>query len=499
MMSVGFLEGVHPMFSAHRTILGLAIAGFVGVSGISPAHAADGSELTLYRSDDASLYASSGDGNIDGGYAVVREQRALMLTAGTHDVVIGDLPTSLDAEALALGFPGGDAKVLSQRLLLAQGQSAALTGLTGHTVEVLGSSGQPLASGTLLRAGDGLLIRDSAGNTTLVTSYAGVRTTGTDFPSGSSLSLRIDASRSGSANAVLSYPTSGLGWRAAYVATLQPGNTCRMQFESHASIANRSGRDWKDSKLTLIAGEPNFAKASAPRPMMMKAARVMASAEAMPEQSTLADYRSYTLPGAIDLPDGSVSQVPLYATRTMDCERTALFESGNSYQPPQPVLNEDLNQDSGNAIISTLKLRAFDSLPAGYLRVLTADKNGTPQFIGEGRINDTPKGSDASITLGTAFDLRAERTRTHFSVDKAGRTLDEAFRIVVSNAGDSPRTVTVREHPNRWRQWTLASSSIKPSQQTTDTLEFKLEVPANGKATLDYAVHYSWTANDQPQ
>jgi len=225
----------------------------------------------------------------------------------------------------------------------------------------------------------------------------------------------------------------------------------------------------------------------------------MASAEAMPEQSTLADYRSYTLPGAIDLPDGSVSQVPLYATRTMDCERTALFESGNSYQPPQPVLNEDLNQDSGNAIISTLKLRAFDSLPAGYLRVLTADKNGTPQFIGEGRINDTPKGSDASITLGTAFDLRAERTRTHFSVDKAGRTLDEAFRIVVSNAGDSPRTVTVREHPNRWRQWTLASSSIKPSQQTTDTLEFKLEVPANGKATLDYAVHYSWTANDQPQ
>jgi hypothetical protein len=487
------------MVSPRRTILSLAMAGAIGIAGIGSAHAVDGTDITLYRSDSASLYASGGDGAVDGGYAVVRETRALTLDAGTHDVVIGDLPTALDAEALALGFPGGEARVLSQRLLLAQGQGAALTGLTGHTVDVLGSTGQTLASGTLLRAGDGLLIRDGNGSTTLITSYAGVRTTGTDFPTGSSLSLRIDAVRSGSSKAVLSYPTSGLGWRAAYVATLQPGNACRMQFESHASIANRSGRDWIDSQLTLIAGEPNFAKASAPRPMMMKAARVMGGAEAMPQQSTLADYRSYALPGAIDLPDGSVSQVPLYATRMMDCERTALFDNGNGYQPAQPMVDENFNQDSGGAIVSTLKLQAFDSLPAGYLRVLTADKNGTPQFIGEGRINDTAKGSDATITLGTAFDLHAERTRTHFSVDKAGHALDEAFRIVLSNASDSARVVTVREHPNRWRQWTLVSSSSKPSQQSTDTLEFKIDVPANGKATLDYAVHYAWTASDQPQ
>jgi hypothetical protein len=487
------------MVSPRRTILSLAMAGAIGIAGIGSAHAVDGTDITLYRSDSASLYASGGDGAVDGGYAVVRETRALTLDAGTHDVVIGDLPTALDAEALALGFPGGEARVLSQRLLLAQGQGAALTGLTGHTVDVLGSTGQTLASGTLLRAGDGLLIRDGNGSTTLITSYAGVRTTGTDFPTGSSLSLRIDAVRSGSSKAVLSYPTSGLGWRAAYVATLQPGNACRMQFESHASIANRSGRDWIDSQLTLIAGEPNFAKASAPRPMMMKAARVMGGAEAMPQQSTLADYRSYALPGAIDLPDGSISQVPLYATRTMGCERTALFDNGNSYQPGQPMVDENFNQDGGSAIVSTLKLQAFDSLPAGYLRVLTVDRNGTPQFIGEGRINDTAKGSDASITLGTAFDLHAERTRTHFSVDKAGHTLDEAFRIVLSNASDSARVVTVREHPNRWRQWTLVSSSSKPSQQSTDTLEFKIDVPANGKATLDYAVHYAWTASDQPQ
>jgi hypothetical protein len=326
-----------------------------------------------------------------------------------------------------------------------------------------------------------------------------VNTQGGSFPTGSSLRLRVDAARGGQADAVLSYPTSGIGWRASYVATLQPGNTCSMQFESRASIANRSGRDWQDIHLTLIAGEPNFAKAAAPRPMMMRAMAPPAGGEAMPEQSSVGDYRSYTLPAPVDLPDGSISQVPLYSPRTVSCERTALYENGGNWMPPQPMLNREFNTDNNTSIISRLRFEAFDSLPAGYLRVLTADRNGVPQFIGEGRINDTPKGSDATITLGTAFDLRGQRERSSFHVDKAGRTLDEAFHITLTNVGDSARTVTVREHPNRWRQWTVTSSSVKPSKQSTDTLEFKVDVPANGKAVLDYAVRYTWTADDQPQ
>lgn len=489
------------MTTSHRTALSLALACTTAWLGMSPAQAADTTALTVYRSDSTSLYASNGGGQVDDGYAVVREQRALTLAAGTHDVAIGDLPIFLDPEALALGFPDGGAKVISQRLLLAQGAGAALTGLTGHTVDVLGSNGELIVQGNLLRAGDSLLVRDQLGRTTLISKYAAVRTSGSDFPTGSTLDLRVQTAHAGATPAVLSYPTAGLGWRAAYVATLQPGAGCRMQFESRASIANRSGRDWHDAQLTLIAGEPNMAKASAPRPMMAMARgfNAKSASESLPQQQSLGDYRSYTLPSPVDLPDASISQVPLYATRAMDCVRTALYENGNVFQPQQPILSPDFSAGGGTAIISTLRLKAFDSLPAGYLRVLTADSHGVPQFIGEGRIDDTPKGSDASITLGTAFDLRAERTRTRFSVNKDGRTMDEAFRINLSNAGDSPRTVTVREHPNRWQQWSLISSSSKPSQQTPDTLEFRIDVPAGGKATLDYAVRYHWSADDHPQ
>ena len=432
---------------------------------------------------------------------ISEQRRALALRPGLQDVTLGDLPDHLDAEALALGFPDGGARVVSQRLLLGQGGDAALVGLVGQEVTVLGGNGETLAQGTLLRAGDGLLVGSGAG-TTLIRQYAAVRSSG-HFPAGSSLRLRVDAARGGNAEAVLSYSTAGLGWRAAYVATLQPGDGCRMRFESRASIANRSGRDWDDAKLTLIAGELNFAKPAAPRPMMMRAMAAApveeAGDNATPAQAQMDDYRSYTLPAPVSLPDGSVSQVPLYNTRSLACERSSLVENGGTWQPPQPMLGPGFNGGGTGNIVSTLKLAAFDSLPAGYLRVLALDGRGTPQFIGEGRIADTPKGSDATVTLGSAFDLRAARERTAFHVDRAGRTLDEAFRITLSNAGDGARTVTVREHPNRWREWKLASSSVRPSRQTADTLEFRVSVPAGGKAVLDYAVRYSWTANQHPQ
>jgi hypothetical protein len=55
----------------------------------------------------------------------------------------------------------------------------------------------------------------------------------------------------------------------------------------------------------------------------------------------------------------------------------------------------------------------------------------------------------------------------------------------------------VHEHPTRWRNWTLVSSSAKPVKQSVDTLEFAVAVPAHGEATLDYAVRYTWTSADE--
>lgn len=456
------------------------------------ATAADHSDITIYRSDDASLFANDG-ASVSAGYAMVREPRSLDLAAGVQDVQLGGLPLYLDPEALALQFDDAKTSVISQRLQLAQGGSALVGDLVGRKVDVLGDQGNVIAIGTLLSAGGTLQIRQ-ADVTVLVHDYAAVRAIGT-VDGGSRLDLRVDAQHAGPATAQLSYVTGGLGWRASYIGTLADAGACRLDLQSRASVANRSGSDWHDAQVTLIAGEPRLDKPAAP--VMTMAFR--GKAADLPQQSPLADYRSYRLPAPVDLPDGSVSLLPLYAPKSIACERTALYETGGSYQPPQPMTQPSIMVEGPTNVVGTLAFRAFDSLPAGYLRVLARDNRGAAQVIGESRIEDTPKNGEVKLTLGNVFDLRAKRERTAFHVNRDGRTMDEAFRLVFTNAGDSARTVTVREHPSRWRTWVLASSSLKPTVTTADTLGFAVKVPAHGSATLDYAVRYTWTADDQPQ
>ena len=169
--------------------------------------------LTLYRSDDNALYSAGDNGSVPSGHAVARETRQLDLKAGTQDISLDGLPQYVDPEAIALNVDGDGAKVLSQRLRLGQGQYAALGSLIGQPVDVYGTNGETLASGTLLRAdASGLMVRDTSSaneRVALIHDYGAVKAHGV-FQVGSGLQLRVDASRAGKANATLSYSTSGL-------------------------------------------------------------------------------------------------------------------------------------------------------------------------------------------------------------------------------------------------------------------------------------------------
>src|SRR6185437_8092969 len=306
----------------------------------------------------------------------------------------------------------------------------------------------------------------------------------------------VDAKSGGQRNALLTYTTSGLGWRAAYTATLEGGSACHMQFKPQASIANRSGRDYDGADIQLVAGQPNLGNRGVRMYSMAKAPAPMA-AEAMPVQASLGDYRSFTLAGAVSLPNGTVTLTPLYPAQALACAREYVIDDGNAYFPPKPNTNDYGAQDyRDRPIASTLAFTAPDALPAGTLRAWIADRNGAPALLGEGSVADTPKGQRVSVQLGESFDLRATRERTEFHVDARAHTMTEAYRIKLTNGGDAACTVTVREHPNRWREWTLTSSSIKPSKQTPQMLEFKVPVPAHGDATLTYTVRYNWTTQD---
>ena len=457
------------------------------------AFAADPASLTVYHADNDALFSGNTQGTLDAGHALVHERRTLDLQAGNHQIRIGGLPATLDPEAVAVAL-GSNASVLGQRVVLANASAnGALDSAIGSQVEV--QSGGGSFSGELLGASEnGVLVRTRDGTVHLVHDYASVKLPGDAVSGGSALLLDVDAKSAGNRDAHLTYTTSGLGWRAAYNATLASGSACRMQFKPEASIANRSGRDYDSATIKLVAGQPNlgnrtrmYSMAKAPVPM----------AAAMPEQASLGDYRSFTLPGAVSLPNGTVTLTPLYPVQTLDCQREYVIEDGGAYFPPKPNTNDYGAQDyQDRAITSTLAFSAPDALPAGTLRAWINDRDGAPALLGQGGVADTPEGQRVSVQLGESFDLRASRERTAFHVDANAHTMTESYKVALTNGGDTARTVTVRQHPDRWREWTLSSSSIKPSKRTPQLLEFQVPVPADGDATLTYAVKYTWSAQD---
>ncbi|MCR6700675.1 MAG: DUF4139 domain-containing protein [Dokdonella sp.] len=474
----------------HRTLLAAGLS----LAAAAPATAADSIGLTIYRNNGGSLFEGGGSPVADG-YAVVHERRAITLSGGRESLSLGGLPTTLDPEAVALDL--GRTRVLAQRVLSA-GDGGTLSAHRGERVQLLRADGNPIVSGVLVGVdGNGLTVRDDSGDMRYVRDFAVVRFLDRTGQPGSTLQLVVEGT-AGTSQAALTYPTSGLGWRAAYAAVLADGSGCSLSLEALASIANRSGRDYPAARLKLIAGEPNIA-GNGPQAFAMKASMARdAVPEALPEQGGLGDYRSYTLDGALDLPDASVTQVPLYAPRTLNCQRSWLFDVGNAWFPAKPLLTADYDEAPVESrVVSSLRFVADENLPAGTLRVLTRDRDGQLELLAESQLGDTPKGRAATITLGNAFDLTAQRERTAFSVDRSGRTMDEGFRVVLTNSGDVARTVTVRAYPNRWRSWSLISSSQKPARQATNQLEFAVEVPKGGKATLDYALRYSWTPAEE--
>lgn len=447
--------------------------------------------VTVYRSDSDALFVGGGS-PVAEGYAIVHERRLVQLTGGRQSLSIDGLPTTLDPEAVALEI--GEAKILAQRVLSA-GDSGTLAAHRGERVEVTTASSATV-SGLLIGAdGDGISVRDDSGGVRYMRNFASVRFLEPTGRPGSVLQVTVDGS-AGSLPATLTYPTSGLGWRAAYSALLQSSSGCRLRLDALASIANRSGRDYDAATLKLVAGEPSRVKQPGSQPIAMKAMTI--DSGAIPAQTSLGDFRVYTLANSLDLPDASVTQAPLYASQGLDCERTWLYENGPGWTPAKPYVAADANGGrGGGAIVSQLRFVAMQNFPAGNLRVLTRDADNRIEFVGEDRVPDTGQGKSVSVTLGNAFDLSGSRERTAFSVDRSAHQMNESFRITLENTGGQARTVTVREHPYRWRNWTLASSSQKPAKQSADTLDFAVEVPAKSTVNLDYAIDYSWLVGDE--
>ncbi|MEW6591234.1 MAG: DUF4139 domain-containing protein [Pseudomonadota bacterium] len=344
-------------------------------------------------------------------------------------------------------------------------------------------------SAIVLAAGDGVVLKFADRIETGVPgriAYPGVPDTLRDRPT---LVVSLVNAAAGVQNLELSYLTGGLSWRADYVAELNADDS-RLDLNGWVTLTNQSGAAYPDARLQLVAGDVNRVRDA--RPLTREVMAMAAKAADAPEmqQEALFEYHLYTLPRPTTLADNQTKQVALMSATRVRVKKQFLLAGADYYYSGQ---HGDLGQKLKIGVFVE-----FDNqgeglgvpLPKGIVRVYKQDSAGNAQFVGEDRIDHTPKNETVRLKLGDAFDVTADRKQTDFKkLAGTGRynyVFESAYEIVLKNAKSEAVTVTVREPMPG--DWSMVVESQAHTKVSSGAAEWQVKVPAEGQTTLTYRV-----------
>lgn len=305
------------------------------------------------------------------------------------------------------------------------------------------------------------------------------------------LVLDLVSASAGPREVELSYLTGGLSWKADYVAELAPGGGS-LDLSGWVTLTNASGTPYPDAKLQLVAGDVHRVQEELAlrRDFARPEMAVAAPAPAMREEP-LFEYHLYTLERPTTLKENQTKQVALLAAEKIPVRREYRLQGQDYYYRDR---FGDLGQKLKAAVFLEFDNREKSGLgaplPRGIVRVYQRDKRGAAQFVGEDRIDHTPKNETVRLRLGDAFDLTAERRQTDFrrisASEKEGYVFESAYRIELKNAKKEPVTVKVVEPVPG--DWTVLKESHPHTKGDAANAVWEVPVPAEGRAVLEYRV-----------
>lgn len=284
-----------------------------------------------------------------------------------------------------------------------------------------------------------------------------------------------------------SYLTNGMNWKADYVLVVNADDT-KGDLQGWVTLMNSSGATFEDARLQLVAGDVNrvnegreYALAGA------MAKREMADESQFKEQGFF-EYHMYTLQRPTTIRDNETKQVSLLEAAGFDVKKEFVLNGQRYYYTNYNNPGQSIKEKVGvfiqfrNAQQNKLGM----PLPAGTIRLYKKDDSGNQQFIGEDKIDHTPKDEDVRVKVGDAFDIVAERKQTDYRVIVSGHLYEYAYEIKIRNHKDGPVSVIVNEPIGG--DWEMVSSTFKAEKTAAFAAQFNVPVAKDGEATLSYRV-----------
>ena len=284
----------------------------------------------------------------------------------------------------------------------------------------------------------------------------------------------------------VTYLTSGINWKADYLAILNPADT-QLDLTGSVTIENRSGAGYRNAVLRLVAGdvqrvrEEKIPDRAAPR----MAAAPMEAASQFKEESFF-EYHLYTLDRGTTLRDNQTKQLLLFNSPQVPVSKLYLLQGQPHYywsrydlrgqKPKVGVFLEMVNRQEN---------RLGMPLPKGTVRVYKADQDGTLQFAGEDRIDHTPKNEKFKVKIGEVFDVAAERVQTDFKQLET-RLHETAFEVTLRNQKSEDIRVLVEEPiPGSWE---MISNTHSYEKIQANLIRFIVPVAKGQEVKVRYKV-----------
>lgn len=287
-----------------------------------------------------------------------------------------------------------------------------------------------------------------------------------------------------------SYLANKLSWNADYVLTVARDDKTA-DVDGWVTLVNGSGTAFRNAKLQLVAGDLNRVRQQLGRMMADEMRAEKMAAQAPMAQEAFSDYHLYTIGRKTTVNNNQSKQVSMFEGTGVPVVKRYVVEGQAFYyhsqtHPGSPIKDvvqvyyQFKNEEKGGLGLP---------MPAGNVRVYQADSKGGVQFVGEDRINHTPKDETLDLKIGNAFDVVCERNQIDFQ-RISNNVYDVEYEITIRNHKTAPISVEVNEPIGG--TWRMLRSTHEWTKTAAWAAQFKVPVTADGTQVLKYRVRVTY-------
>ena len=449
---------------------GLALA-LIGSGGPAAAAPGPGLAVTIYNDD----------------MALVQDTRALDLKAGRQTIAFENVSAQIRPETVSLTAAGigiveqnFDFDLLSPAKMMEKA--------VGHTVTIVrtnpATGAETRQQALVLATNDGVILKIGDSIEVLRDDNLPARVIFDKVPDNlrarPTLSVTLDAAKAGAEPATLSYLTPGLGWKADYVA-LYDETGAKIDVQGWVTLTNTSGVNYDNADTVLVAGNPslldNPQQDQGSQPWRQRRPTMTQAGEESGTRARLGDFYLYPLAERTTIANQQTKQVSFLDVHGAPASHGYEVRLDWMQTIEQPQSAQSVYRFSNSA-----KGGLGDQLPAGVMRFYIRDAKGAPQFIGESRIDHTPMGSKLSLSTGDAFDVKVKSTVVKREAHGLFRW-KTSMAYTLTNALPTPVSVDLIQN-GLWSDTSVAEESQKSVRRDADSVEWIVDVPANGSTNV---------------